>query len=134
MSARWFHHAPVSKAAFYLVAAATVMGFRYVEPGKLPTLLGLDMGKLLTSGSFWRVLTFHLPFASSSEMIVGMYMLYEFRKLERMIGTRKFGAFVCGVLGVASTILSGLSLTFGIRPATGPYILLFALLMMHQGP
>jgi hypothetical protein len=58
--------------------------------------------------------------------------LYELRKWERMMGNNKFGTFVLLVTTLSTTVLASLSVTFGEVPATGPFPLVAALLVLHH--
>ena len=133
MSAPWFYKAPISKALFWSTGVASVMALRFSDPSYLPQRFGLDVNKMLASGQIWRLLTCSLPFSSISEMAFGMNMLYEARKFERLMGNEKYGAFVCFVTAVSTSLLAGLSLTFGTRAfATGPYSLIYAVMMLFH--
>ena len=52
---------------------------------------------LLNSTQVWRLVTHHLAFLTSSELMLGGLLLYSFRLFERRYGTSKFAAFVVSV-------------------------------------
>jgi membrane associated rhomboid family serine protease len=128
MSARWFYRAPVSKALFYGTAFSSLVALKF----DVQSAMQLDPSGVLASGQFWRLVAYQFPFSNLSEIAVGLAYLYELRKFERMMGNEKFGAFVLLVTTLSTTLLASLSLTFGEMPATGPFPLVAALLVLHH--
>lgn len=80
-----------------------------------------------------RVFTSHLPFSNSSQLIVGLILIYTLRLFERFMGSKKFGAFVF-VSGAIATLSSlGLvsiasSLDLDLAPSPGPFFFIYSLL------
>ncbi|KAF0685170.1 Aste57867_22872 [Aphanomyces stellatus] len=79
--------------------------------------MGLDMVKVTRHSQYWRLLTSHFAFDNGIAVALGMYVIFQFRVIERQFGSNKFGTLVILVL-LASTALQ-ISLKF---PAlAGPY-------------
>jgi len=133
MSAPWFYRAPVSKALFWSTGVASVVALRFSDPTHLSQRFGLDVYKILAAGQIWRLLTCSLPFSGISEMALGLKLLYDSRKFERLMGSEKYGAFLCAVTALSTSLLAGLSLIFDIQSfATGPYSVICAVLMLFH--
>jgi len=131
MSAPWFYSAPVSKMLFYSTAVSSILSLRSSSADPIMRY-GLDVNRILASGQIWRILSCHFPFVTISELTIGLSCLYEFRKFERMMGLEKFAALFMAVTTLSTSLLAGLSLTFGVSPATGPYSFIYAMLMLHH--
>ncbi|ORX39734.1 hypothetical protein BD324DRAFT_614782 [Kockovaella imperatae] len=85
---------------------------------------------------FWRIVIHPLAFTNSSELLMGLVLLYTVGiPIERSFGPRKYASFVL-VSSLVSTVFSLMALVFlhkfGLRyiPA-GPYGVLFSLLWQH---
>ncbi|KAF2178346.1 hypothetical protein K469DRAFT_676067 [Zopfia rhizophila CBS 207.26] len=90
-------------------------------------------------GQFWRVLTWHLCYTNSTEVIFGVGSFYYLRIIERLWGSRKFTSFLLSTLPYTA-LLPPLILTFVLRPLTfgrinhlpaGPTPIIFALLAQY---
>ena len=135
MSHAWFYGAPVTKAVVFSTCASSMYALRLASrPDDFIGSMGLNASRVLASGELWRLVTCHLPFASTSELLLGLSFLYEMHKFERMMGSGKFGAFVVFVTSLAASLQAAASRTFeSLRaPSTGPYSLIFAVLMLHH--
>ncbi|KAJ2832585.1 hypothetical protein GGI24_001179 [Coemansia furcata] len=82
---------------------------------------------LAHSHEAWRLLTSLMAFPTLSELLTALVLLYQLRAVERLMGTRRFAAFlaVSGVVGQTLT-LAGMRLARVNAVAAGPYVLLFA--------
>ena len=123
MSHAWFYGAPVTKAVVFSTCASSMYALRLASrPDDFIGSMGLNASRVLASGELWRLVTCHLPFASTSELLLGLSFLYEMRKFERMMGSGKFGAFVLFVTSLAASLQAAASRTFeSLRaPSTGP--------------
>jgi membrane associated rhomboid family serine protease len=108
-----FASSPVTRALIFTLLSTTlltsILDIKHLLPIK-PT------PHLWPYLQFSRILTFQLAYLSSTELLFGVVLLYQFRVLERLWGSRKYGSFVvvswvvCGVLtpalGVVTKIAS----------------------------
>ena len=82
----------------------------------------------LNATQVWRLVTHHLAFLTSSELVLGGLLLYSFRLFERRYGTPKFAAFVVsvsalGTLFQVAILTLAAPLGLGITTAApGPYV------------
>ena len=99
-------------------------------------LLSLDLGRVLAHGEVWRLVSHHFTFESYGEAVVGALHLYWFRNFERMLGSRRFGAFAVLACSLATSLVTGAALALGdrreegatyFRFAPGPYALIFSM-------
>ncbi|KAJ2795084.1 hypothetical protein H4S07_006577 [Coemansia furcata] len=86
---------------------------------------------LAHSHEAWRLLTSLMAFPTLSELLTALVLLYQLRAVERLMGTRRFAAFlaVSGLVGQTLTLV-GMRLARVNAVAAGPYVLLFA--CVHQ--
>ncbi|KAJ8614458.1 hypothetical protein CTAYLR_000828 [Chrysophaeum taylorii] len=99
--------------------------------------MSLDLGRVLARGEVWRLLTHHIAFESLGETVIGAVHLYRFRRFERMLGSRKFGAFALIACSLATSLATGIVFVVGergrdqgaeyMRIASGPYALIFSM-------
>ncbi len=93
---------------------------------------GLDLTQTFRQGQVWRVLTSQFVPSSGLETVLTLLLIYRFRVLERLTGTKRMAALV--MLAAASNIIMQLtSLLLGVIPrfASGPTAIIFALLFMY---
>jgi len=129
MSPSGFYHAPVSKGLMAVAAAGTLL----TQTMKWSSL-GLSHAALFEKLQLWRVGTCHVAFGTAGEAVFGLFLLYHFRMFERQRGTHKYAAlaFTC-TCAATSMQLAWLLLSpsKGQTLASGPYGLLFALLVQY---
>lgn len=94
-----------------------------------------DLYRLL-HGEVWRLITSFFVFQGSAQAIVGLILLYTCRQFERQMGSRKFGAFIVFSFLVSTLVSLGVVVTaasmgFYLVPSSGPFSLIFALLMFY---
>lgn len=104
--------------------------------------LTLDLGRILARGEVWRFASHHVAFESLGETVIGAIHLYRFRRFERMLGSRKFGAFAMMVCGIATSLVTGFVVIVGerlredgevyFRVASGPYALIFGMYSLYH--
>lgn len=127
-----FEGAPLSRLAFVSTTLSSLL-----MSSSTKALYGLELGRVLARGEAWRLATHAIAFGSLGETVVGAIHLYRFRRFERMLGSRKFGAFALIVCSLATSLTVGLVVTLGeragdqglnyLRPASGPYALIFGM-------
>lgn len=83
-----------------------------------------------------RLVTSQFIFASAPQAFWGLLLLYQFRAFERMLGSRKFGAFIACAFIVNVVAQVGLSLlysgsAFRYLPAPGAYFILLSCLPLY---
>ena len=132
-----FAGAAWSRVAF----ASTLIGSLFLSP-ETKLALDLDLGRVLAHGEVWRLVTHHLAFDSLGEAAVGLICIYRFRNLERMLGSRKFGAFVLLTCSLSSAIATAVVVSLGasrrdagvafLRLASGPYALVFGSFALYS--
>ncbi|KAK8174067.1 hypothetical protein IWX90DRAFT_399383 [Phyllosticta citrichinensis] len=109
-----FTNAPVSKfLVFYVVASALVASITDSQ-----YLLWIQVvPHLWGHGQFWRVLTWQLCYANSTEVLFAAMTFYHLRVIERLWGSRKFASFLLSTLPY-TTLLPPLLLALVVRPLT----------------
>jgi hypothetical protein len=96
-----------------------------------------DLPKVL-HGEVHRVFVSSFVFADMGQTCYGLILLWAVRHFERLMGIRKFGAFwtimYIGsiVLNLVCTSLANLSLGLDFTPSSGPYFLIYSLLVLYH--
>ena len=128
-----FYKAPVSKAFFTVIVLASLA----VSATRSASLLSLSAKPMFVSSEYWRVISYQFCFATAGELVIGLFLLYQFRLFERHWGSRKFAAFlvltslISAVVGFCCLFLSSMiSSTEQISPLDslplGPYGFVFS--------
>lgn len=120
-----FETAPITKGLCVCTIVAGVVG------GFTKGSLELNVyPKIVTNKEVWRLFTGQVFFSSSSEIVLGALLLYSFRALERLFGSKKFAGFAVFLL--LSSSLVQLAILFSSKDTIssflpGPYALVFGL-------
>jgi hypothetical protein len=93
----------------------------------LKALFVLSRDSIWKYSQYHRILLNELAFTSSTELLFGCMMLYQFRMFERLFGTRKYAAFIVSTFALTSA----LKLLTGLPVSQGPYTLIFAQLALY---
>jgi len=126
-AAAGFYNAPLLKIITFSTGIFTLFPYTFIK--KHLELQGLDS---IVNYEVWRLVTNNLFFPSVWEGVVGVYLLYHFRIFERQMGTAKFAAFLTSTFGISTSCILALFVLFNPKgTATGPYPLLFALLVQY---
>ncbi|ETW04205.1 hypothetical protein, variant [Aphanomyces invadans] len=89
--------------------------------------LTLDLVSVTKLSQYWRLLTCHFALDNGIAVAFGMYVLFQFRVIERQFGSNKFGTFIILVLLTSTALQVWLKL-----PTTpGPYPLIGALAVIY---
>ncbi|KAI8327238.1 hypothetical protein BD560DRAFT_418389 [Blakeslea trispora] len=126
-----FRHAPVTK---WLVPVIGVSSALTTFFNSRPSL---EITQLPVHDQLWRIFTSHWAFNSIGTTVIGTWLTYRLRIVERRYGSAKYAAFVF-ITFMASTLVQTSALwigsRFGFRSiAEGPYAILFAILcQFHQ--
>ncbi|KAI9476445.1 MAG: hypothetical protein EXX96DRAFT_577200 [Benjaminiella poitrasii] len=123
-----FRNAPVTKFLVPLVGGCSALTYiSRTGPG-----MTLQLSQLTVNGQFWRLFTSHWTFNSIGTTVVGTWLIYKLRIVERRYGSAKYAALIF-ISFVVSTILQTGALVMGSRSiATGPYAILFSILYQFQ--
>ncbi|CAH0482918.1 unnamed protein product [Peronospora belbahrii] len=124
---RGFYGAPVTYAFSLAVGAASSVSL-LLDRGYL---LALDRDAILIRSQYWRLLTSQMTFHHGLAVSLGLYVVFQFRFLERHLGSRKFGSIVVYVLLISgalqlAALTSGSSSVVELIPG-GPYSVVGAL-------
>ncbi|GLD95778.1 hypothetical protein PINS_up004456 [Pythium insidiosum] len=124
---RGFYGAPVTYAASLAIGAASSATLLFDMEGPF-SLLGRDA--VVRRGQYWRLWSSQLAFHHGLAASFGLYIIFQFRVLERQMGSRKFGSLVFFIWTISAllklaALLSMPSLARRLPP--GPYALLGAL-------
>jgi hypothetical protein len=125
---RGFEHAPFSWVVLLVSSALTFI------LGSVSRSLAFDVVRI-SGGEYFRLLGCQMFFPSVPQAVVGAFLVYTLRQLERMMGTRKLGAFLfvsyvltlvlqLAFVVVLQTLMGGRYMV----PASGPYFFIFGLL------
>ncbi|KAI8925839.1 hypothetical protein BC831DRAFT_459256 [Entophlyctis helioformis] len=126
--------APVSKALFMLIAINSI--FATITTSRSRFHLQL-LPHILTQHQYWRLVSSHLLFSSSAEILFGSLLIYQFRLLERHWGSPKYTAFILVVSAITTLVnVAGLALSAVLgtgwsRVACGPFGVLVAALCVY---
>ncbi|KAG7385204.1 UBA/TS-N domain [Phytophthora pseudosyringae] len=127
---RGFYGAPVTYA-FSLAVGAASSASLLLDRGRL---LALDRDAVLGRAQYWRLLTSQLTFHHGLAVSLGLYVVFQFRVLERQLGSRKFGSVLVFVLLISGALqLAALtsapwlarSIPGGPYPAIGAFAVYF---------
>ena len=115
-----FAHAPLTKALDIAVLVAHAF-WRNSGPASYPNYT--DRRASLA----WRLLTGNLVLVQTSEVFFGLLLIYQFRFLERRMGTAKYAAFFIFAMAVGWALrLYLLHSRIADTVASGPYSFMFA--------
>ncbi|CEG41855.1 protein kinase [Plasmopara halstedii] len=97
---RGFYGAPVTYA-FSLAVGAASSASLLLDSGHL---LSLDRDAVLNRLQYWRLLSNQLTFHHGLAVSLGLYSVFQFRVLERQLGSRKFGSILVFVLSFSGAL------------------------------
>ncbi|CAI5704064.1 unnamed protein product [Peronospora effusa] len=124
---RGFYGAPVTYAyslAVGVASSATLL----LDRGHV---LALDRDAVLIRSQYWRLFSSQMTFQHGLAVSLGLYVVFQFRVLERQLGSRKFGSVVVFVMLISGalqlTALSSVSSSLVEFIPGGPYPVLGAL-------
>jgi membrane associated rhomboid family serine protease len=138
----FFLGAPATK----LLSIASVLSYVLIHSKNAHNAMSMDTSRVLQQGEWYRLLTAHISFGSTGEVVLGNLILAHFSKrFEREMGSRKFVLWLLQVYLVAisllwTIIITLLSLSAGDEKepnnlqyyyASGPYPTLGALLYLY---
>lgn len=87
---RGFYKAPVTYAFSIAVGAASSTSLLFNRGH----LLALDRDAVLSRSQYWRLFSSQLTFQNGLAVSLGLYFVFQFRVLERQLGSRKFGSIL----------------------------------------
>ncbi|KAG0083239.1 hypothetical protein BGZ92_010945 [Podila epicladia] len=124
-----FYNAPNTKALLLIIGGLSLLSSIF----QIKTDFHLQLVPHLTAHhQFWRLVTSHFAFSTSTEVLFGGLIIYHLRIIERLFGAGKYAAFLfvsailCTFLNIA-VLVSGSALGLNVLPA-GPYGIIFACL------
>lgn len=125
--AKLFGHAPITHALTLAVVVQTLTSSK---------IDGFNLNSVL-SGNYLNLVTPFLTYGDRVQLAVGSILMYILRIFEQQFGSRKFGAmvFFSWVLAIATQV--GIVVACEnmgvkqVKPATGPFFLVFALLVLY---
>ncbi|KAL4094395.1 hypothetical protein PRIC1_010056 [Phytophthora ramorum] len=97
---RGFYGAPVTYA-FSLAVGACSSASLLLDRGRL---LALDRDAIFARAQYWRLLSSQLTFHHGLAVSLGLYVVFQFRVLERQLGSRKFGSVLVFVLLISGAL------------------------------
>ncbi|ETL92665.1 hypothetical protein F442_09342 [Phytophthora nicotianae P10297] len=97
---RGFYGAPVTYA-FSLAVGAASSASLLLDRGRL---LALDRDAILSRSQYWRLISSQLTFHHGLAVSLGLYAVFQFRVLERQLGSRKFGSILVFVLLISGAL------------------------------
>ena len=115
-------------------------GFSHASGTKALCLSTLVMSTLVLSSSpsspssplpFPRLLVHHLGFPRLAELALGLGLLYGFRHVERMMGSRSFLSYVTATTALTLALHWVAILVLHVHPAPGPFGAVFSLLVVY---
>ncbi|KAG0012544.1 hypothetical protein BGZ81_001498 [Podila clonocystis] len=122
-----FYNAPTTKALLLIIGGLSLLSSIF----QIKTDFHLQLvPHLTTHHQFWRLISSHFVFSTSTEVLFGGLIIYHLRIIERLFSPGKYAAFqfvsaiLCTFLNIA-VLVSGSALGLNILPA-GPYGIIFA--------
>ncbi|KAI8643926.1 hypothetical protein BD408DRAFT_414108 [Parasitella parasitica] len=128
-----FRNAPVTKFLVPVVGGCSVLAYVC----NLKPHMSLQISHLgIENGQMWKIFTSHWAFSSVGATVVGTWLIYKMKVVERRYGSSKYAALVF-ISFVASTFLQTGALAVGSRfgfksIASGSYAILFSILYQYQ--
>ncbi|KAI8375754.1 hypothetical protein EDC96DRAFT_496436 [Choanephora cucurbitarum] len=121
-----FRHAPVTKFLVPVVGVSSALATFF-------NTTSLEITQLSVQGQLWRLFTSQWAFSSIGTSVIGTWLIYRLRIVERRYGSAKYAAFVF-ITFMASTMVQTSAFWVGFKSmAGGPYAILFAILcQFHQ--
>ncbi|KAI8086980.1 uncharacterized protein B0P05DRAFT_585203 [Gilbertella persicaria] len=123
-----FRYAPMTKFLVPIVGASSALAAVF----SLKPAMSLEMAHLTEHKQLWRLFTYHWAFSSIGTSVIGTWLIYRLKIVERRYGSAKYAALVF-VTFVASTLIQTSVLfigsPFGLKSIeSGPYAILFSIL------
>ncbi|KAG0307536.1 hypothetical protein BGZ98_000063 [Dissophora globulifera] len=122
-----FYNAPTTKGILLVVGSLSLLSSIL----QIKTDFHLQLvPHLTTHHQFWRLITSHFAFATSTEVLFGGLIIYHLRIIERLFGPAKYVSFLfvsailCTFLNIA-VLVTGNALGLNTLPS-GPYGVIFA--------
>ncbi|KAG0343956.1 hypothetical protein BG004_004871 [Podila humilis] len=124
-----FYNAPNTKALLLIIGGLSLLASIF----QIKTSFHLQLvPHLTTHHQFWRLISSHLVFSTSTEVLFGGLIIYHLRSIERLFGPKKYAvtafifvsAVLCTFLNIAA-LVSGSPFGLNSLPA-GPYGVVFA--------
>ncbi|KAI7818113.1 hypothetical protein BC939DRAFT_464033 [Gamsiella multidivaricata] len=122
-----FYNAPTTKGMLLVVGGLSLLSSIF----QIKTSLHLQLvPHLTTHHQFWRLITSHFAFSTSTEVLFAGLIIYHLRVIERLFGPAKYAAFlfvsavVCTFLNIA-VLVTGAAFGLHVLPG-GPYGIIFA--------
>ncbi|SAM00335.1 hypothetical protein [Absidia glauca] len=120
-----------------------MLGFRNAPVTKvLVTIIGgcsaasslFEASRVSIAHPLWRLVSSQWVFADVGSTVVGTWLIYKLRIIERRYGSSKFAALVFSSFAMSSLLHQAANLIFGADrfTANGPYALLFAILYQYH--
>ncbi|KAL9554877.1 hypothetical protein MBANPS3_002620 [Mucor bainieri] len=128
-----FRNAPVTKFLVPVVGSCSALAIAC----NLKPHMALQLSHLgIENGQVWRLFTSHWAFSSIGTTVVGTWLIYKMKVVERRYGSARYAALVF-ISFVASTLLQTSVLAVGSRYgfksiASGSYAILFSILYQYQ--
>ncbi|KAF1806930.1 hypothetical protein V8B55DRAFT_1348231 [Mucor lusitanicus] len=128
-----FRNAPVTKFLVPVVGSCSALAIAC----NLRPHMALQLSHLgIENGQVWRLFTSHWAFSSIGTTVVGTWLIYKMKVVERRYGSARYAALVF-ISFVASTLLQTSVLAVGSRYgfksiASGSYAILFSILYQYQ--
>lgn len=118
-----------------LVSLSALLGMVFMK--NPDGLLSFSVARIL-SGEVYRLFFSSFIFGDMGQTFYGLILLYSCRQFERLMGLRKFGAFAMFsyltsiILHLCMTTIINLSMDKEYTPASGPYFLVYSLLVLYH--
>ncbi|KAG2208947.1 hypothetical protein INT47_011087 [Mucor saturninus] len=126
-----FRNAPVTKFLVPIVGGCSALA---AVLNAKPHMV-IQLSQLTMDGQFWKLFTSHWAFGSIGTSVVGTWLIYKMKIVERRYGSSKYAALVF-ISFVASTLLQTGALVSGLgfikSIASGPYAILFSIMYQFQ--
>lgn len=120
-----FNNAPVTRAVIICSALFSVFFGIKGRSNKL----ALSYQDVFQNPLLWKIIVSMYAFASTPELLFGLYLLYYFRVFERQIGSNKYSVFIL-FSAIVSFLLQSVTLALLKDPSasitSGPFGLIFA--------
>jgi membrane associated rhomboid family serine protease len=119
---------PVTKGLLLLLGCNTLSS----SIAGISNLQHLTLNAIFTTRQYWRLITSQLIFNNSTQLILGSIIIYNFRILERHLGSVKYcSIFVISTLASILAHIAIMTLFKTERVASGPLAFIHCLLVYN---
>jgi len=125
-----FRNTPVTKAA--IIVSVVLTFFNTAIKARFESKI--DLLEIFQGAGLWYLFVFPVAYSNTGQMLLGSFLFYKFRVLERFLGSYKYGMLIFLSIAFGLPIVGATSLYFTrSQLASGPLIPLYSSLILYYG-